>query len=123
MVEIGRRELITGLIVFVTAPAIVRAQSLMPVKVMQPYRYFTVEYSYELAQDMKAAGHDVEVELNRMLFKNAFNSSVRFVQVGAPNGIIKPERLNIKIEVPKLLLCHTGVQPHCVRAGFSEDPI
>lgn len=38
-----RRGLITGLIAFVAAPAIVRAGSLMPVKVMlEPVRYITV---------------------------------------------------------------------------------
>jgi hypothetical protein len=33
---ISRRSLITGLISFVAAPAIVRASNLMPVKVMEP---------------------------------------------------------------------------------------
>ena len=36
--EVSRRGLITGLIAFgVTAPAIVRATSLMPVKIMRPF--------------------------------------------------------------------------------------
>jgi len=34
--ELNRRSLITGLISFVAAPAIVRAQSIMPVKLMAP---------------------------------------------------------------------------------------
>lgn len=34
--DITRRGLITGLISFAAAPAIVRAQSLMPIKVMEP---------------------------------------------------------------------------------------
>lgn len=34
MAEVNRRSLITGLIAFVAAPAIVRAESLMPVKAM-----------------------------------------------------------------------------------------
>jgi hypothetical protein len=36
MIELNRRKLITGLIAFGAAPAIVRAASLMPVKVMEP---------------------------------------------------------------------------------------
>lgn len=35
---INRRSLITGLVSFVAAPAIVRASSLMPVKAMEPVR-------------------------------------------------------------------------------------
>lgn len=35
--NISRRGLITGLICFTAAPAIVRIESLMPVKVMEPY--------------------------------------------------------------------------------------
>lgn len=37
MVKINRRKLITGLISFAAAPAIVRASSLMPVKVMDSF--------------------------------------------------------------------------------------
>lgn len=35
--NLSRRGLITGLISFAAAPAIVRIESLMPVKVMEPY--------------------------------------------------------------------------------------
>lgn len=41
MEMINRRGLVTGLISFVAAPAIVRAQSLMPVKTIPPATYST----------------------------------------------------------------------------------
>jgi hypothetical protein len=41
---INRRGLITGLISFAAAPAIVRAASLMPVKVMKPDEMFIREF-------------------------------------------------------------------------------
>lgn len=40
---INRRGLITGLISLVAAPAIVRASSLMPVKVIKPISYMTLD--------------------------------------------------------------------------------
>lgn len=41
---INRRGLITGLIAFAAAPAIVRASSLMPVKVIKPEFVRIIEY-------------------------------------------------------------------------------
>jgi hypothetical protein len=43
---LNRRSLITGLISLVAAPAIVRAGSLMPVKVMQPQSYLQTMNKY-----------------------------------------------------------------------------
>lgn len=43
MVELSRRGFIGGLVGLVTAPAIVRAASLMPVKVMEPGSVLTLD--------------------------------------------------------------------------------
>ncbi len=59
-----RRSFITGLISFVAAPAIVRAGSLMPVKVMEP----TLSIEDILRQRMDAAYAVMQDNLNRNLY-------------------------------------------------------
>jgi hypothetical protein len=44
---LSRRKLITGLISFAAAPAIVRASSLMPVKVMKPEDLISIIINYK----------------------------------------------------------------------------
>ena len=41
---LNRRSLITGLISFVAAPAIVRVANIMPIKVIDPYEAISVRY-------------------------------------------------------------------------------
>ena len=44
MQNLNRRSLITGLISFVAAPAIVRVANIMPIKVVDPYEEIFVRY-------------------------------------------------------------------------------
>jgi len=61
--NIGRRGFITGLISLAAAPAIVRASSLMPVKVMEP-----VDPLALVQQHLDAAYARLRDDLNRELY-------------------------------------------------------
>lgn len=69
----NRRELITGLVTLVAAPAIVRAGSLMPVKVMLPHQLERIVF-----YTMQTQPGDVLVERMRITADNKilFNFSM-----------------------------------------------
>lgn len=62
---LSRRGLITGLISLAAAPAIVRASSLMPIKVMEP-ETFTVQRLFEMR--MNAVYEETRKNMIRTLY-------------------------------------------------------
>ncbi|MHB8272702.1 hypothetical protein [Bradyrhizobium sp.] len=67
MTQLSRRSLITGLISLVAAPAIVRAGSLMPVKVMEPVRVSDLIVSFTAQVDHYASG-EMQDAIGRIYF-------------------------------------------------------
>lgn len=81
--NLSRRGLITGLISFVAAPAIVRAASLMPVKALKPTRlslngveiYFDDEVSPEMVRLLELRMRDALSAMRVVMTDNLYGDN------------------------------------------------
>jgi hypothetical protein len=86
MTDLSRRRLITGLIAFAAAPAIVRATSIMPVKLMQPTDLLRV---YVDPLELRVATHEWLDSMMGGLHFKTIREAVDYVQsMGSPESEI-----------------------------------
>lgn len=139
--ELDRRGFITGLVALVAAPTIVRASSLMPIKVMKPLypvmdfkverimvtaqsRTLSATYTVEFAQDLEAIYNlDARTEITNMLTEELNRGSLGRVGILGrlmENGL---QYMTVKYEDLTPALSTQQIPTLSVRKKLSHIPI